>query len=64
MYKNPSEAVKLEAIRGTLELPKVKENLIKSALKALEELISNSNKIVRFGALRTLDKVNINHNHN
>ena len=53
---NIEESIKIEAARSVLQIPNVKANLKKTTISVLCDLISSSNKIVRFAAMRTLDK--------
>ena len=53
---NLEESIKIEASRALLQIPDIKSSLKKTTIATLCELISSSNKIVRFSALKTLDK--------
>ena len=53
---NIEESIKIEAARSVLQIPNVKASLKKTTISVLCDLISSSNKIVRFAAMRTLDK--------
>jgi coatomer protein complex subunit gamma len=57
LFKNNQEAVALEAVRGILELPSPKEELLKKTFVAAQMLLSSSKTLHKFAALRTLDKV-------
>jgi coatomer protein complex subunit gamma len=56
VFKTSQEAVVLEAARGLLEIPRLKENLIVNSLETLKGLLTSNKKVVRFSALKTLDK--------
>ena len=53
---NIEESIKIEAARSVMQIPNVKPSLKKTTISVLCDLISSSNKIVRFAAMRTLDK--------
>ena len=53
---NMEESIKIESCRAILQIPNVKPSLKKTAIATLCDLISSSNKIVRFSAMKTLDK--------
>jgi coatomer protein complex subunit gamma len=46
----------LEAAKGLLEIPKIKDNLINNALETLKGLLTSSKKVIRYSALKVLDK--------
>ena len=50
------ESIKIEAARSIMMLHNIKSSIKKETIATLCELISSSNKIVRFAALKTLDK--------
>ena len=53
---NIEESIKIEACRAVLQIPNIKPSLKKTTIATLCELISSTNKIVRFAAMKTLDK--------
>jgi len=53
---NVEESIKIEAGRGVLQIPTIKPSLRKTTISVLCDLISSSNKIVRYSAMKTLDK--------
>ena len=53
---NLEESIKIEASRAIMQIPNIKSSLKKTTVATLCDLISSSNKIVRFSALKTLDK--------
>ena len=53
---NIEESIKIEAARSVMQIPNVKASLKKTTISVLCDLISSSKKIVRFAAMRTLDK--------
>ena len=50
------ESIRIEAARSIMQLNNVKSNLRKTTIGILCDLISSTNKIVMFSALKTLDK--------
>ena len=50
------ESIRIEASRGIMQLKNCKSNLKKTTIGILCDLISSSNKIVKFSALKTLDR--------
>ena len=50
------ESIRIEASRSIMKLPNVKSSLKKTTIGVLTDLISSSNKIVKFAAIKTLDK--------
>ena len=53
---NIEESIKIEACRAVLQIPNIKSSLKKTTIATLCDLISSSNKIARFSAMKTLDK--------
>ena len=53
---NIEESIKIEACRAVLQIPNIKPSLKKTTIATLCDLISSSNKIARFSAMKTLDK--------
>ena len=53
---NIEESIKIEACRAVMQIPNVKPSLKKTTIATLCDLISSTNKIVRFSAMKTLDK--------
>ena len=53
---NIEESIRIEAIRSIMQLNNCKSTLKKAAIGVLCDLISSSNKIVLFSAMKTLDK--------
>ena len=53
---NLEESIKIEAARAIMQIPNMKSSIKKTTIATLCDLISSSNKIVRFSALKTLDK--------
>ena len=53
---NIEESIKIEACRAVLQIPNIKPSLKKTTIGTLCDLISSSNKIARFSAMKTLDK--------
>ena len=50
------ESIKIEAARSIMIIPNISASIRQETIATLCELISSSNKIVRFAALKTLDK--------
>ena len=53
---NIEESIRIEAARSIMQLNNCKSTLKKATIAVLCDLISSSNKIVKFAALKTLDK--------
>ena len=53
---NIEESIKIEACRAVLQIPNIKPSLKKTTIATLCDLISSTNKIARFSAMKTLDK--------
>ena len=53
---NIEESIKIEACRAVMQISNVKPSLKKTTIATLCDLISSTNKIVRFSAMKTLDK--------
>ena len=53
---NIEESIKIEAVRGIMQIPNIKPAIKKTAISVLCDLVSSPNKIVIFSALKTLDK--------
>jgi hypothetical protein len=49
--------VALEAARVILEIPKIKEGLVTAAVSVLNDMLLNSKNILKYGALKTIDRV-------
>jgi len=56
MFKTQQEAVSIEAARGILELPNVKTSLLTSTFETLKSHLNNGKRVVKYSALKTLDK--------
>ena len=52
---NIEDSIKIEACRALLKANKLKENLQKTLIKVLNDLLNCSNNIIKFAALRTLN---------
>lgn len=50
------KSIKIESWKSILQIPNVKPSLKKTAITTLCDLISSMDKIVRFSAMKTLDK--------
>jgi coatomer subunit gamma len=57
LFKNQQEAIILEACRGVLELPTVKENLLNSTFEILKNLLSNGKRVTKYATLKILNNV-------
>ena len=53
---NYEDSIKIEACRALLRSPKLTENLQKTIINVIRDLLKSSNNITRFAALRTLNQ--------
>jgi coatomer protein complex subunit gamma len=56
LFKLQQEAVCLEAAKGLLEIPKLKDTLVTNALETLKTSLNSGKKVVKFSVLRILDR--------
>jgi coatomer subunit gamma len=56
MFKTQQEAVSIEAARGILELENVKTSLLTSTFETLKSHLNNGKRVVKYSALKTLDR--------
>jgi coatomer protein complex subunit gamma len=57
LFKNQQEAIILEACRGVLDLPTVKDNLLNSTFEILKNLLSNGKRVTKYATLKILNNV-------
>jgi coatomer protein complex subunit gamma len=57
LFKQQQDAIILEACRGVLELPNIRETLLASTFETLKNLLGNGKRVVKYATLKILSKV-------
>lgn len=55
LFKHQQAAVSLEAARGILEIPRIKDSLLANAMETMKNALSDGKKVVKFSVLKILN---------